>query len=150
MLLHAAAMTDVDPLEIERQVRLALAEDLGSGDATTLATVPAHVRASAVMRTRQTLVIAGLELARATFRAVDASLDIELRGRDGQKVPRDFDLLRVSGLARGILSAERVALNFLQRLSGIATLTDQYVAAVAGTNTKILYTRKTTPGLRLL
>lgn len=144
------AVTVLDPREIERQVRLALAEDVGSGDATTLATVPVTARARAVMRTRQPLVLAGLALAQAAFRAADASLQIDLLGADGRKVPAGFDLLRVSGPARGILSAERVALNFVQRLSGIATLTEQYVTAVADTNAKILDTRKTTPGLRLL
>jgi nicotinate-nucleotide pyrophosphorylase (carboxylating) len=134
--------------EINRAVRLALAEDVGSGDATTRATIPDHAQARAVMRAREPLVVAGLTIAEAAFRELSPGVKIEHFVTDGQSVKFGQDLMRVEGSARAILSAERVALNFMQRLSGIATLTAQFVAAVKGTSAKILDTRKTTPGLR--
>jgi nicotinate-nucleotide pyrophosphorylase (carboxylating) len=134
--------------ELARAVQAALAEDLGSGDITTLATVPADARSSAVLRAREPLVVAGLAFAEAAFRQLDAALHLELSAADGQRAAAGEILLRISGPARPILSAERVALNFVQRLSGIATLTARYVEAVRGTPAKILDTRKTTPGWR--
>ena len=134
--------------EIRAAVRLALAEDIGSGDATTLATVPANATAKAVMRAREPLVVAGIEFAEITFRELSPKIKIERKVRDGRRVKAGTPLLNISGPARAILSAERVALNFVQRLSGVATLTSQFIEAVRGTNTKILDTRKTTPGWR--
>jgi nicotinate-nucleotide pyrophosphorylase (carboxylating) len=136
-------------VEIRRAVRAALAEDIGSGDVTSLATVPAGATFTVAMRARETLVVAGLAFAEMAFRSFSAKVRIKRLVRDGQKVPRGATLLQVSGPARAILSAERVALNFTQRLSGVATLTAQYVGAIAGTRAKILDTRKTTPGWRM-
>jgi nicotinate-nucleotide pyrophosphorylase (carboxylating) len=134
--------------EIRRAVRAALAEDLGSGDATTLATVPANATAKAVMRAREPLVVAGIQFAEIAFRELSSKIKIQKLFHDGQRANRDETLLKISGSARAILSAERVALNFVQRLSGIATLTAQFVDAIKGTRAKILDTRKTTPGWR--
>jgi len=136
--------------EVRRRVREALAEDVGSGDVTTLATVPAGTMARVAMVARQPLVAAGLAFAEAAFQELDARLRIERCVADSQRVPAGKCLMRVSGSCRPILGAERVALNFVQRLSGIATLTAQYVAAVEGTRARILDTRKTTPGWRPL
>lgn len=134
--------------EVRAAVRHALAEDIGGGDATSLAVVPARARAIGVMRAREPLVVAGLAFAEAAFRLRSPWVRVQRLARDGQRLNAGAALLRVSGPARAILSAERVALNFVQRLSGIATLTAQFVAAVRGTRARILDTRKTTPGWR--
>ena len=136
--------------ELRRVVRQALAEDVGPGDVTTLATVPETATARALMVAREHLVPAGLALAEAAFLELSPRLQIERLVRDGQPVARGEGLLRVSGATRAILTAERVALNFVQRLSGIATLTAAFVAAIQGTRAHILDTRKTTPGWRAL
>src|SRR5437867_4957110 len=136
--------------EAQRAVQLALAEDIGSGDVTTLAIVPEDATATAVMRAREPLVVAGLGLAEAAFRELSAAVKIKRATEDGQRVATKAALLEISGPARALLSAERVALNFVQRLSGVATLTAQFVEAIHGTNAKILDTRKTTPGWRRL
>ena len=143
-------MGQLTAAEITRAVRLALAEDVGSGDATTLSTIPDTGIAAAMMTAREPLVVAGLAVSEAAFRELSAAIKITLLARDGQAVEAGQYLLRVQAPARAILSAERVALNFAQRLSGIATLTAQFVAAIKGTSAKILDTRKTTPGIRLL
>jgi nicotinate-nucleotide pyrophosphorylase (carboxylating) len=134
--------------EVVRAVRAALAEDIGSGDITTLATVPEHASSSALLRAREPLVVAGLMFAEEAFRQLDPALQLTRLVADGQRAATGETLLRVSGPARPILSAERVALNFVQRLSGVATLTARYVEAVRGTTARILDTRKTTPGWR--
>ena len=134
--------------EIRQAVRAALAEDIGSGDATTLATVPANATAKAVMRAREPLIVAGIEFAQMAFCELSPKIKIEKQSRDGQKITAGKILLKISGPARAILSAERVALNFVQRLSGVATLTSRFVEAVRGTHAQILDTRKTTPGWR--
>jgi nicotinate-nucleotide pyrophosphorylase (carboxylating) len=136
--------------EVQHAVELALSEDIGSGDVTTLATVPAEARASAIMAAREPLVTAGLALAEAAFQRLSAEARISRTAEDGQSVTAGASLLNVSGPARALLSAERVALNFIQRLSGIATLTAQFVQAIKGTRAQILDTRKTTPGWRRL
>jgi nicotinate-nucleotide pyrophosphorylase (carboxylating) len=136
-------------LLVARAVADALAEDLGlAGDVTTAATVPADARASAVVAARRPGVVAGLALAEAAFRALDTEVEFAPRVADGSTVAPGAVLARVEGAARALLTAERVALNFLGRLSGIATLTRRYVDAVAGTRATIVDTRKTTPGLR--
>jgi nicotinate-nucleotide pyrophosphorylase (carboxylating) len=140
----------LNPDEIRRTVQLALAEDIGDGDVTTLATVPENAALTVAMRAREFLVVAGLPLAEAAFRELSPNVRIELLARDGHRAKAGEDLLRISGPARAILTAERVALNFVQRLSGIATLTAQFVDAIQGTHAQILDTRKTTPGLRRL
>lgn len=134
--------------EIRRAVQAALAEDIGPGDATTLATVPENTVAQAAMVAREYLVVSGLSFAIAAFDEISSDLHFEQLVTDGQHVERGACLLRASGGARAILSAERVALNFVQRLSGVATLTSQFVEAIHGTKAKILDTRKTTPGWR--
>jgi nicotinate-nucleotide pyrophosphorylase (carboxylating) len=134
--------------EIRRAVQLALAEDIGSGDATTLATVPEAASAKAVMKSREPLVAAGLLFAEAAFRELSPAIQINCVATDGQALQDGQVLLEIAGPARAILTDERTALNFVQRLSGVATLTAQFVEAVRGTNTKILDTRKTTPGWR--
>ncbi len=136
-------------LSIADTVARALAEDVGDGDVTTAATVPEGARARAVITQKAPGVVFGIDVAEETFRALDpgvafARLADEGRWRDGGPV------LAIEGSSRAILTAERTALNFLQRLSGIATLTARYVEAVAGTGAQILDTRKTTPGLRAL
>jgi nicotinate-nucleotide pyrophosphorylase (carboxylating) len=136
------------PGEIRRAVHAALAEDIGSGDVTTLATVPVAARAQAVLRAREPLVVAGLALAETAFRKLSPKVKIRRLVKDGQRVKAGAGLMQVTGPARAVLSAERVALNFLQRLSGVATLTAQCVAAIRGTRARILDTRKTTPGWR--
>ncbi len=127
----------------------ALAEDLGSGDLTTLAVVPAGVQARAVILQKQPGVVSGIEVANAVFERVDAGLRWTAHARDGD-VRELGPVAEVNGEAAAILAAERVALNLLGRLSGVATLTARYVHAVEGTGVQILDTRKTTPGLRAL
>ena len=136
--------------EIRRHVQAALAEDIGSGDVTTLATVLENATARAAMVAREPLVLAGLALAEAAFKELSPSIQFERLAADGQTLARGAVLARMQGAARAILTAERVALNFTQRLSGVATLTAQFVAAVQGTGAQILDTRKTTPGWRRL
>lgn len=136
------------PQEIRRAVRAALDEDIGSGDATTLATVPPGARCVALMRARTPVVVAGLAFAEAAFRALSPRVKISRLARDGRRARAGETLLKISGSTRAVLTAERVALNFVQRLSGVATLTAQFVDAVAETRASILDTRKTTPGWR--
>ncbi len=132
-------------------VRQALAEDLGrAGDITSIATIPEATPARAVMVARQPGIIAGLPLAIETFRQLAPEMKIEARARDGETVAKGQPLLIITGPARAVLAAERVALNFVGRLSGIATLTASYVKQTAGTKLRICCTRKTTPGLRPL
>ena len=139
---------ELSAAEIRRAVRAALAEDLGSGDATTLATVPASAKSVALMCAREPLTVAGIQFAEIAFRELSPKIKIKKLVRDGQKVAAGKALLKISGSSRAILSAERVALNFVQRLSGVASATAQFVDAVKGTRAKILDTRKTTPGWR--
>ena len=134
--------------EIERAVAAALAEDVGDGDVTTLATVPAELTARAVLVAREALVVCGLPFAAAAFRQCSPAIRFMPRAAEGAAVTRGTVLAEIAGPARGLLTGERVALNFVQRLSGVATLTGRYVAAVAGTRARILDTRKTTPGWR--
>lgn len=139
---------ELSDTEIRQAVQNALAEDIGAGDVTTLATVPETAGARAVMRTRESLVAAGLALAEAAFTELSSAMKIERLAQDGQHLKTNESLLHISGPTRAILTAERVALNFVQRLSGIATLTAQFVEAIQGTPAQILDTRKTTPGWR--
>ena len=131
-------------------IKRALEEDGADYDITTLSTVPAAQQAQANMITRQAGVIAGLAVAAQTFHLVDEDIVVDLSVADGARVQPDQVVVHLYGPARSLLSAERVALNFLGRLSGIATLTAHCVEAVQGTNVRILDTRKTTPGLRSL
>ena len=135
---------------LERVAFAALAEDLGDGDVTTEATVDADATGSADLVVREPGVVCGLPVAEAVFRAVDSELRFERLVEEGASVAAGTAVARVAGPERAILTGERTALNFLARLSGIATLTRRYVDAVEGTGAAILDTRKTTPGLRAL
>ena len=131
-------------------IAAALKEDIGDGDLTTDFFVPETLRATGRIIVREKAVVAGTGAAAEVFRQVDPSMDIQISCRDGDEVAAGDLMIEVRGLARSILKAERVALNFLQRLCGIATLTRQFVGAVGNDSAKILDTRKTTPGLRAL
>jgi nicotinate-nucleotide pyrophosphorylase (carboxylating) len=134
----------------EAIVDLALTEDIGTGDVTTLATVPADARTKATMLVKSEGVVSGLGVAAFVFQRVDPAVCFTPMVADGSRVGFRTVIAEVSGPARSILTAERVALNLIQRLSGVATETARYVAAVAGTKAWIVDTRKTTPGLRQL
>ncbi len=138
------------PAEVHELIRLALAEDIGAGDVTVRYFVPAEARARAVILAKEPGVLAGVALAEAVFQAVDPGITVVVKKSDGDRLEVKDVVLELSGPAGSILTAERTALNFLQRLSGIATQTAAYVKAVAGTGTGILDTRKTTPGWRWL
>lgn len=141
----------LSPVLVEAAVKSALAEDLGlTGDITTNATVAQDVTATAVIAARKPGVIAGLQLAEASFRALDPDCAFDVCVPDGGAVKAKDAVAKISGNARALLTAERVALNYLGRLSGIATLTRAYADAIAGTKARIADTRKTTPGLRAL
>ncbi|MGE5203127.1 MAG: carboxylating nicotinate-nucleotide diphosphorylase [Acidobacteriota bacterium] len=141
----------VHALTIEPLVRAALAEDLGrAGDITSDAIIPAGARARGVLAARKAGIVAGLDVAAAAFRLLDPGVQIELLRQDGNAVDAQEAIAVVTGKARALLSAERVALNFLCRLSGIATATRALVDAVAGHPVRICDTRKTTPGLRAI
>ena len=141
----------LDGFDCDVFVAATLAEDLGAGgDITSAAVIGADARFIGVMDTRETIVAAGLGIAEAFFRALDPTIVIESLVMDGDRVPAGTDLLRLSGSARAMLTAERSALNTVQHLSGIATLTRTYVDAIAGTGAVLLDTRKTIPGLRRL
>jgi nicotinate-nucleotide pyrophosphorylase (carboxylating) len=142
-------MSGPDP-DVVRLVQAALDEDIGARDVTAEATVPESARARGTLLAKQDLVLAGLDAARAAFEARVADLVWEMRVRDGDRVEAGRVIGTLCGNARGLLSAERVALNFLQQVSAVATLTRRFVDAVAGTKAKIRDTRKTTPLLRAL
>lgn len=144
------AMSFFNPVYLDQSVRAALDEDLGrAGDITTLATIPDGRMATAVLAVRKPGTVAGLPVAEAAFRLIDPTIKFERLVDDGISVPGNrTPVARVAGNARAILTAERVALNYMCRLSGIATLTARYVEMVSHTNAKICCTRKTTPGLR--
>jgi nicotinate-nucleotide pyrophosphorylase (carboxylating) len=139
-----------DPETIFEAVNAALDEDLGRGDITSRAVIRTGLKARGSFLAKQDLVLAGLEVADAAFTAFDPYIQIESAAGDGEEIKAGKVFARVTGDAQMLLAAERVALNFLQRLSGIATLTRKYVEAIAGTNARIVDTRKTTPRLRLL
>jgi nicotinate-nucleotide pyrophosphorylase (carboxylating) len=148
-LLHPDAF--LSPLAIDEAVHRALDEDLGrAGDITSIATIPEATPAHAVMVARQAGVIAGLPLAVATFRKLSPDINIAAHVRDGAVVAKGTHVLTIDGPARAVLTGERTALNFVGRLSGVATLTADYVRHTAGTKMRICCTRKTTPGLRAL
>lgn len=136
--------------EIDRIIANALAEDIGDGDVTTLNTIPPDAVLHGVFLAKEAGVLAGLEVARRVFQQVDPAVEVEFAVADGDWVDARQVFGTVRGPGRALLTGERVALNFMQRMSGIATLTRRYVDAVAGTRAVILDTRKTAPGLRLL
>lgn len=147
----AMEMADLPHFDVSEFVRRVLAEDLGKGgDVTSKATIDSDVRFTAEMNCREPIVLAGLDVAVSFFRALDREVRIERLAKDGDAVAAGSVLLRLNGNARAMLAAERSALNTLQHLSGIATMTRRYVDAIAGTQATLLDTRKTIPGLRLL
>lgn len=140
----------LDPAEVDAVVTLALSEDIGTGDVTTDSLFPEALPVAAVARVKENGVISGLGVAGAVFRKLDAGCVWEEMTRDGRKVARGDVVARVSGDVRSFLRGERTALNILQKMSGISTLTSFFVEAVSGTGAKIMDTRKTLPGLRAL
>ena len=137
--------------DLDAFVTTTLAEDMGEGgDITSAAVIPADARFAGVMDSRDAITVAGLEIAEAFFRQLDPDVTIERLVTDGDRVAPGSDLLRLTGNARAMLTAERSALNTVQHLSGVATLTRQYVDAIEGTGATLLDTRKTIPGLRLI
>ena len=144
-------MSLLEDFDADDFVRRVLAEDLGrGGDVTSNATIAEDARFSAAMNARQKIVVAGIDIAAAFFRQLDKQVEIELIAKDGERVTHGTTLMRISGSARAMLAVERSALNTLQHLCGIATLTRQYADAIEGTGTVLLDTRKTIPGLRVL
>ncbi len=142
---------DIPGFDIDAFVRATFAEDMGEGgDTTSAAVIPADARFAGVMDSRDAIVVAGLPIAAAFFRALDAGVEIEILAADGDPAAAGSDLMRLTGNARAMLTAERSALNTVQHLSGIATMTRAYVDRIAGTGATLLDTRKTIPGLRLL
>lgn len=143
-------MDEIDLAALERIIAAALAEDVGDGDLTTLSTIPADARLRGVFLAKADGVVAGLEVAAAAFRQLDPAMTFAAHVRDGDRVRPGQRFAEAVGPGRALLTGERTALNFLQRMSGIATATRRYVDAVAGTRAVILDTRKTAPGLRLI
>jgi nicotinate-nucleotide pyrophosphorylase (carboxylating) len=151
--LTATLSPHTDPLapeHLDPLILAALAEDVGEGDLTSDAILPPEMTCRGKIVCKQDGVIAGLPVAERVFKLVDERLQFDAKTKDGEKVQEDAIVARLYGPARAMLRAERVALNYLQHLSGIATITAKYVKAVEGTKTEILDTRKTTPGLRTL
>src|SRR3546814_533178 len=141
----------LDRFDLDAFVASTLAEDLGEiGDITSAAVIPADAMFSGVMDSRDDVVVAGLPLAEAFFRALDPDVEIEALVRDGDHVKAGTDVMRLKGKAQAMLTAERSALNTVQHLTGIATMARQYVDRIAGTRATLLDTRKTIPGLRML
>src|SRR5437762_811514 len=140
----------IDPLVVEELIERALAEDIGFADLTSELVIPADARAELALNARQDIVVAGIEVAAQVFRRRVPQCRVELGVKDGDRVDAGTAMGRIEGPARGLLAVERTALNFLQHLSGVATLTAQYVERVAGTRAVLIDTRKTTPGLRAL
>jgi nicotinate-nucleotide pyrophosphorylase (carboxylating) len=140
----------LDLFTVGRLIDLWLAEDIGHGDLTSLAMIDADARGAFHMNARQPLTSAGIEVAAACFRRYDPQIDIELGAADGQRLASKARLMTVAGRAQSVLTVERTALNIVQHLSAIATETARYVDAIAGTRAKLIDTRKTTPGLRML
>ena len=141
----------LDRFDLDAFVASTFAEDLGEiGDITSEAVIPETARFEGVMDSRDAIVVAGMPIAEAFFRALDPNVEIDALVEDGDRVPAGTDLMRLTGLARPMLTAERSALNSVQHLSGIATMTRSYVKEISGTRATLLDTRKTIPGLRAL
>lgn len=144
-------LPSLSPLLIEQSVRAALEEDLGrAGDITSQATIAPDARASAVLSSRELGIVSGIPLAQAAFRVLDPDISVTPEAKDGDLVEVGRTIARIEGNARAILSAERVALNFLMHMSGIATITSSFVKQITGTGAAICCTRKTIPGLRAM
>ena len=144
-------MFDIPGFDLDAFVRSTLAEDLGEGgDITSNAVIPAEARFTGVMDSRDAIIVAGLPIAEAFFRALDPEVEIEMLAAEGEAAAPGADLMRLKGNGRAMLTAERCALNTVQHLTGIATMTRAYVDKIVGTGATLLDTRKTIPGLRLL
>ncbi len=143
-------MQALDHKRIEGIIRLALEEDIGEGDITTEAVIPQDLKARAVLKAEEEGVLCGLRVAELVFRELDPNIEFKPLAKDGDGIKPGQKLAEIEGNARALLTGERVALNFLQRLSGVATTTKKFVEAVKPCKAKILDTRKTTPGLRIL
>lgn len=149
--MNSGTVFSLPGFDLEAFVTNTLAEDMGEGgDITSNAVIPADARFASVMDSRDAITVAGLPIAVAFFRHLDPTCEIDVLVEEGQSVPKGTDLMHIRGLARAILTAERSALNTVQHLSGIATMTRAYVDAMAGTGAILLDTRKTIPGLRVL
>jgi len=133
---------------LQEFIQKAIEEDIGAGDFTSLACIPAEAKSKAVLKVKDTGILAGVEEALEVFRLIDASLTVDVFLKDGTEIKPGDVAYYVSGSSQSILKAERLALNIMQRMSGIASLTNRYVKAVSGFNAKILDTRKTTPNFR--
>ena len=140
----------MNTIALKNLIRQALAEDIGSNDVTTEVLIPDELKVTGYLQAREDCVVAGLPVFTEVFKELDSSLEVKCHYTDGQLIEADSNIAIVSGAARSILTGERTALNFIQRLSGIATLTHRYVTALGKSSTQILDTRKTTPGLRVL
>ena len=138
------------PPEVYRLIEAAIAEDQTFNDPTTATLVPPRIRGVGMLRAKAHGILAGVDVGLAVFRRVEPELELEALMADGSTLAPGDDIARVSGSAAGILRAERIALNFMQRMSGIASLTDRYVRAIEGTRSRIVDTRKTAPGHRYL
>ncbi|WP_218776958.1 carboxylating nicotinate-nucleotide diphosphorylase [Salinicola salarius] len=149
-LSPASTVWSMDPMALDARLREFLTEDIGHVDLTATLMVDAAQTGQFEMRAREPMTIAGLSVAARAFSLYDSSIDIELRVADGQAVPEGTTLMHLQGPARSLLTVERTALNLIQHLSGIATLTAQYVERIAGTGAQLVDTRKTTLGLRAL
>ncbi len=141
--------TSSEDIRIDSVIKNALSEDIGNGDITTLAIIPEGHSSKAVLVAKEDFILAGIPYAERTFKLIDSSLNFRTKKRDGSKVMSGTSLAEISGDTASLLKAERVALNLLQRLSGIATVTRSFVERVKGLSVKIVDTRKTTPGLRI-
>ncbi|GHB21528.1 nicotinate-nucleotide diphosphorylase (carboxylating) [Pseudovibrio japonicus] len=147
--MSASPLPELSMIMVDDVVKAALLEDFGrAGDITSQATIPADASATGVIAARQEGVLAGIDLALSAFRLVDPSLDVTVLAQDGDKLEPGKLIARIHGPARALLSAERVALNFLSHLSGVASATNAFQRKIAHTNATIVCTRKTTPGLR--
>jgi nicotinate-nucleotide pyrophosphorylase (carboxylating) len=145
----AGFKTSSEDIRIDSVIKNALSEDIGNGDITTLAIIPEGHSSKAVLVAKEDFILAGIPYAERTFKLIDSSLNFRTKKRDGSKVMSGTSLAEISGDTASLLKAERVALNLLQRLSGIATVTRSFVERVKGLSVKIVDTRKTTPGLRI-
>ncbi len=140
----------LNSVQIEAFIDTAFAEDIGTGDVTANSVIPANATLTAAMNARENMVLSGIPLIEPIFRKLDPSAKVSLNAQDSSHLTSGDTIAVISGAARALLSAERTALNILQHLSGIATLTERYVARISGTGAKLLDTRKTIPGLRML
>ncbi|MDP2723099.1 MAG: carboxylating nicotinate-nucleotide diphosphorylase [Bacteroidales bacterium] len=143
-------MTDHEKEAINKTIQFALDEDLGDGDHTSLATISEEASGAAIMLAKEEGILAGAEVAKMVFKAVDTDLQVDIYLKEGSHIKKGDPILKVWGKSQSILSAERTALNFIQRMSGIATFTNMVASRIQGLNTKLLDTRKTTPANRMV